>query len=116
MKFLIISGGNSVTVARDKSEAEVLKGQVSYDQVIDLATGPAHNVISLPSASSATATVAGGGANLNEQLDALESKLIFEALKATNNNQVQAARRLGITRGALQYKIKKYSTQVKQAA
>jgi DNA-binding protein Fis len=39
--------------------------------------------------------------------------LVRAAMEQTGNNQIKAAQLLGITRGALQYKLKKY---MKQAA
>lgn len=46
--------------------------------------------------------------SLTEWMDRYESQLVFQAMKRTNHNQVRAARILNITRGALQYKLKKY--------
>jgi transcriptional regulator with GAF, ATPase, and Fis domain len=40
--------------------------------------------------------------------DELERQAIFEAMEKTGQNQTQAAKLLKITRGALQYKLKKY--------
>ena len=45
-------------------------------------------------------------APLKERVDAYEKRLIAEALTAASNNQSEAARRLGMSRGALQYKMK----------
>lgn len=56
------------------------------------------------------------GTDLYAQVEALEERLILEAMTATGNNQVQAARRLGITRGALQYKLKKLASKIPRAA
>jgi transcriptional regulator with GAF, ATPase, and Fis domain len=49
---------------------------------------------------------AGEGASLKERVDALERQLIEEALRASNGNQSEAARRLRIHRASLVYKIK----------
>lgn len=46
--------------------------------------------------------------DLNATLEALEYRILQETLAAHNYNQVKAAEALGITRGALQYKMKKY--------
>lgn len=46
---------------------------------------------------------------LNETLEALESELVLNAMREANHNQVRAAELLKITRGALQYKLKKYN-------
>jgi len=44
-------------------------------------------------------------------LPAVERELVIEALKATDNNQVQAAKLLGITRATLRKRIEKFSIQ-----
>ena len=45
---------------------------------------------------------------LPELVEALEKKLIFDALKKTNGNQTQAGILLGLTERNLRYKLKKY--------
>ena len=45
---------------------------------------------------------------LTEHLEALEARLVKEAMAQAGHNQVKAAELLRITRGALQYKLKKY--------
>ncbi len=45
---------------------------------------------------------------LNEQVEALEKRLIYDALKQTNGNQTQAGKLLGITERNLRYKLNKY--------
>lgn len=45
---------------------------------------------------------------LNEQVEALEKKLIFDALTKANGNQSLAGRMLGITERNLRYKMQKY--------
>ncbi len=47
--------------------------------------------------------------DLNEQIEVLEKKLIYDALKKTNGNQTQAGKLLGITERNLRYKLKKYN-------
>jgi len=47
-------------------------------------------------------------ANLIEQVEALEKKLIFDALSKANGNQSQAGRMLGLTERNLRYKMQKY--------
>jgi len=47
--------------------------------------------------------------NMVEQVDALEKKLIYDALKEANGNQSLAGRMLGITERNLRYKMQKYS-------
>ena len=46
--------------------------------------------------------------NMVEQVEALEKKLIFDALKEANGNQSLAGRMLGITERNLRYKMQKY--------
>ncbi len=46
--------------------------------------------------------------DLNATLEALEYRILQETLAVHHYNQVKAAEALGITRGALQYKMKKY--------
>jgi len=45
---------------------------------------------------------------LKDATEALEREMIGEALAATRNNQMQAARRLGLSRQGLINKIKRY--------
>ncbi len=47
-------------------------------------------------------------ASLIEQVEALEKKLIFDALSKANGNQSQAGRMLGLTERNLRYKMQKY--------
>ena len=45
---------------------------------------------------------------LTEQVEILEKKLIYDALKNSNGNQTQAGKILGLTERNLRYKMKKY--------
>ncbi len=60
------------------------------------------------------------GESLNETLESLEARILRQVMSETGHNQVKAAERLKITRGALQYKLKKYGiekpTEEKKAA
>jgi len=47
-------------------------------------------------------------ASLIEQVEALEKKLIYDALSKANGNQSQAGRMLGLTERNLRYKMQKY--------
>lgn len=47
-------------------------------------------------------------ATLADKLEAYERQLLIEALKGTQGCVAKAARALGVSRGALQYKVKKY--------
>lgn len=48
---------------------------------------------------------------LSEQVEALEKKMIYNALKKTNGNQTQAGKLLGLTERNLRYKLNKYNIQ-----
>lgn len=50
-----------------------------------------------------------GFGNMNDQIEALEKRLIFDALKDTKGNQTKAGKLLGITERNLRYKLKKYN-------
>ena len=50
-----------------------------------------------------------GDETLLEQVEELEKKLIYDALKQTNGNQTKAGKLLGITERNLRYKLKKYN-------
>lgn len=50
----------------------------------------------------------GDDASLIEQVEALEKKLIFDALSKSDGNQSQAGRILGLTERNLRYKMQKY--------
>ena len=118
MKFLIVTGSNEVVLASNEQEAQRARQSESFDKVVDLAHEKEQvkdNVVAFPSR---VAAVGGSSQNfdLNAQLDALEEKLVREAMEATGQNQVKAARLLGITRGALQYKLKRIASKFEQAA
>jgi two-component system NtrC family response regulator len=49
-----------------------------------------------------------GRGTLVEQVEALEKKLIYDALKEMNGNQTKAGKLLGLTERNLRYKMKKY--------
>ena len=46
---------------------------------------------------------------LAETLEAIEERMIKQALKKSDNVQAQAAKMLGVSRSNLQYKMKKYA-------
>ncbi|GAB4289234.1 MAG: sigma-54 dependent transcriptional regulator [Ignavibacteriaceae bacterium] len=50
-----------------------------------------------------------GTGTLNEQVEALEKKLIYDALKESGGNQTKAGKILGLTERNLRYKLKKYN-------
>jgi DNA-binding NtrC family response regulator len=49
------------------------------------------------------------GKTLDEMMSMIEREMIMRILKETEGNQSQAAQRLGIKRGTLQYKMKAYN-------
>ena len=50
-----------------------------------------------------------GGPSFREQMEAFERNLLVSALTATQNNQSEAARRLGLNRATLYDRLKKYA-------
>jgi transcriptional regulator with PAS, ATPase and Fis domain len=112
-----------------KELAESLKGRGHEIVVCDTAD-EAHRAVSATSGSDHVAKVVafpGGGQvskashsngspegllstgrGLTDIVEELESRLVAAAMTRTGNNQVRAAELLKITRGALQYKLKKY--------
>jgi DNA-binding NtrC family response regulator len=50
-----------------------------------------------------------GEGNLTEQVEALEKKLIFDALQESGGNQTKAGKLLGLTERNLRYKLNKYN-------
>jgi two-component system, NtrC family, response regulator AtoC len=52
---------------------------------------------------------AAGGPSFREQMEAFERNLLVSALAATQNNQSEAARRLGLNRATLYDRLKKYA-------
>jgi len=49
-----------------------------------------------------------GKGTLTEQVEALEKRLIFDALQESGGNQTKAGKLLGITERNLRYKLQKY--------
>lgn len=70
--------------------------------------------------SSDMATVTPGlwkpGVAIENYLETIEGEIIAKAFELADHNQVQAADLLGLNRGTLQYKIKKYNLVKKKAA
>jgi DNA-binding NtrC family response regulator len=54
---------------------------------------------------------AGPMGSMREQIDELERRNLLEALRETGGNRTRAARKLGISRRALIYKLKKYAIE-----
>ncbi len=69
---------------------------------------PEFSAVAPPSPLDQSQTHRLGNAGLTERIEELEQSLIQQAMEQTHHNQVRAAERLKITRGALQYKLKKY--------
>lgn len=83
----------------------------------DFQNGQASNVVALKNYSNQGSELNSGHVSstafsldktLNQQVEELEFALIQKAMNQTGNNQVRSAKILGITRGSLQYKLKKY--------
>ena len=81
------------------------------ERAVILAGGAELTVRELPErlALLAPATAASPLAPMRERLDGLERQALQEALNAVGGNRTHAARRLGISRRALLYKLKKYN-------
>ncbi len=74
-----------------------------------LADGSMLDVENLPENMVRTAVPpADSGDNASSRLEEQERQLVMEALRSSGGNQSEAARRLGIGRDALRYKIKRY--------
>jgi len=73
--------------------------------------GHSSNVVAFRPAGDTSGTGVVGPVNngLTEIVEEVEARLVHEAMSRTNNNQIRAAELLQITRGALQYKLKKYA-------
>ena len=69
------------------------------------AGGDGSNVVAFRQPTAPTGPTAG----LTEIVEEVEARLVHEAMARTGNNQIRAAELLQITRGALQYKLKKYA-------
>lgn len=95
-----IKSEHEVVVCRSDEEAKRVLSSTSFDIVLSADAGPSasSNVVALPFT-----------LGLTEQVEALEERLVNEAMAKTGHNQVKAAKLLKITRGALQYKLKKYA-------
>lgn len=83
----------------------VLELRNAMERAVRLATGGEIMAEHLPSDS---LPVAAGEGRLREHVDSIERDAIVKALAEANHNQTHAARRLGISRRALIYKMEKY--------
>jgi len=82
-------------------------GSVIGPEAFDLPQNPA--VTGAATAGSPSSPPASGsGPSFREQMEAFERNLLVSALAATQNNQSEAARRLGMTRATLYDRLKKY--------
>jgi DNA-binding NtrC family response regulator len=75
-------------------------------QAFELIQSPA---IGGGTASASTSPSKGDGPSFREQIEAFERNLLVSALAATQNNQSETARRLGLNRATLYDRLKKYS-------
>ena len=80
----------------------------AVEHALVLSAGAPITVEHLPEAVRGARSGAPGGGMMKGQLEAIERKTIEEALDAEGGNRTRAARRLGISRRALIYKIGKY--------
>lgn len=83
----------------------VLELRNAMERAVRLANGGEIMAEHLPSDS---LPVASGEGRLREHVDSIERDAIVKALADANHNQTHAARRLGISRRALIYKMEKY--------
>ncbi len=79
-------------------------GSVIGPQAFELSQNPA--VGNAPDSSPAPKA---GGPSFREQMEAFERNLLVGALAAAQNNQSEAARRLGLNRATLYDRLKRYS-------
>ena len=83
----------------------VLELRNAMERAVELADGGEILAEHLPSDS---LPVQSGDGRLREHVDSIERDAIIKALAEANHNQTHAARRLGISRRALIYKMEKY--------
>ena len=83
----------------------ILELRNAMERAVRLASGGEILAEHLPSDS---LPVASGEGRLREHVDSIERDAIVKALADSNHNQTHAARRLGISRRALIYKMEKY--------
>jgi DNA-binding NtrC family response regulator len=81
-------------------------GSVIGPQAFELIQNPA---VGSGTASPSSSAPKGDGPSFREQIEAFERNLLVSALAATQNNQSEMARRLGLNRATLYDRLKKYS-------
>src|SRR5437660_3111361 len=82
-------------------------------RIVALSTGGEIGLEAFAATTAACAEVPPEGAlNLREQVEAVERGLIGRTMTAVGGNQSEAARRLGLSRGSLIERLKKYGTMV----
>src|SRR5437588_3107451 len=82
-------------------------------RIVALSTGGDIGLEAFAATTAACAEVPPEGAlNLREQVEAVERGLIGRTMTAVGGNQSEAARRLGLSRGSLIERLKKYGTTV----
>ena len=106
-------------LARAQWPGNVRQLENAIARCVALATGSvigpqAFELIQNPSVGSNTAPDSSpppkaGGPSFREQMEAFERNLLVGALAATQNNQSEAARRLGLNRATLYDRLKKYA-------
>ena len=104
----IFTGGHQVLTCRTYPEATELFAKTKIDLVVGSPLDFREN-----------APFNWGQTSLEEATGRLECQIVTAAMEKTNYNQTQAASLLKVTRGALQYKLKKYAiapSKIKKAA
>jgi two-component system, NtrC family, response regulator AtoC len=82
------------------------------ERAVILASGPELTVTELPERLAVLAPLAPRAASpMRERLDDVERRALVEALREAGGNRTHAARRLGISRRALIYKLKKFNLE-----
>jgi DNA-binding NtrC family response regulator len=78
------------------------------ERAVVLADGPVLGIEQLPERLHALVVPRPASTSMRDQMDELERRNLREALQEAGGNRTHAARRLGISRRALLYKLKKY--------
>jgi DNA-binding NtrC family response regulator len=103
----------AAAIARYRWPGNIRELRNAIDHALVMSAGAQVRIEDLPkpvqeSFRGGTVSGAGGAEDLKERLDAVERRSIESALEAEGGNQTRAARRLGISRRALIYKLEKY--------
>ena len=113
--FVLLPPRNALGQLRDTFDRVGLAATPGA-KVISITGGGTNSTSATPSPATSSANGSEGdravaqlaSRGLTNLVEELESRLVLEAMSRTRNNQIRAAEVLKITRGALQYKLKKY--------